>query len=229
MRILVDECAPQALKAALVAGGYDCTTVQEAGWSGKENGELLDLAEASFEVVVTIDRNLRCQQNLTGRRIALLIVRAVESCGGPAAALLCLCRGIANHATGHGGRGWGFHVAVGCPILLGWGSLRPCVAGEEGVVEIESEGRRRRRERVGTALEQTRPSQNRAGTRHPEMDGMGHMPPMEAQIKQDDPECAETVSCHESKSVSGTAAPDSKESSLILALAANSSGVSPSV
>jgi predicted nuclease of predicted toxin-antitoxin system len=76
MRILVDECAPQALKAALVAGGYDCTTVQEAGWSGKENGELLDLAEASFEVVVTIDRNLRYQQNLTGRRIALLIVRA---------------------------------------------------------------------------------------------------------------------------------------------------------
>jgi hypothetical protein len=50
--------------------------VQEAGWSGKENGELLVLADASFDVVVTIDRNLRYQQDLTGRRIALLIVRA---------------------------------------------------------------------------------------------------------------------------------------------------------
>jgi hypothetical protein len=50
--------------------------VQEAGWSGKENGELLALAEASFDVVLTIDRNLRYQQNLAGRRIAPLIVLA---------------------------------------------------------------------------------------------------------------------------------------------------------
>ena len=64
------------MKVALAASGFDCTTVQEAGWSGKENGELLALADASFDVVVTIDRNLRYQQNLTGRRIALLIVRA---------------------------------------------------------------------------------------------------------------------------------------------------------
>jgi hypothetical protein len=49
----------QALKVALAASGFDCTTVQEAGWSGKENGELLALADASFDVVVTIDRNLR--------------------------------------------------------------------------------------------------------------------------------------------------------------------------
>jgi hypothetical protein len=63
------------LKVALAASGFDCTTVGEAGWSGKENGELLALADASFDVVV-IDRNLRYQQNLTGHRIALLIVRA---------------------------------------------------------------------------------------------------------------------------------------------------------
>jgi predicted nuclease of predicted toxin-antitoxin system len=76
MKVLIDECAPKALKVALAARGFDCTTVQEARWSGKENGELLALADASFDVVVTIDRNLRYQQNLTGRRIALLIVRA---------------------------------------------------------------------------------------------------------------------------------------------------------
>lgn len=68
--------APKAIKVALAASGFDCTTLQEAGWSGKENGELLALADASFEVVVTIDRNLRYQQNLTARGIALLIVRA---------------------------------------------------------------------------------------------------------------------------------------------------------
>jgi predicted nuclease of predicted toxin-antitoxin system len=56
MKVLIDECAPNALKVALAARGFDCTTVQEAGWSGKENGELLALADASFDVVVTIDR-----------------------------------------------------------------------------------------------------------------------------------------------------------------------------
>ena len=76
MKILIDECAPKAIKVALAASGFDRTTVQEAGWSGKENGEPLALADASFDVVMTIDRNLRYQQNLTGRRIALQIVRA---------------------------------------------------------------------------------------------------------------------------------------------------------
>jgi predicted nuclease of predicted toxin-antitoxin system len=76
MKILIDECAPHMLKSVLTAAGFDCITTQEAGWSGKENGELLDLAEAGFDALVTIDRNLRYQQNLTGRRIALLILRA---------------------------------------------------------------------------------------------------------------------------------------------------------
>lgn len=66
----------QGVEVALAASGFDCTTVQEAGRSGKENGELLAPADAGFDVVVTIDRNLRYQQNLTGRRIALLIVGA---------------------------------------------------------------------------------------------------------------------------------------------------------
>jgi hypothetical protein len=75
MRILI-ECAPKALKAEIAAHGYDCTTVPEAGWSGKENGELLWLADSRFDVLVTLDRKLRYQQNLTGRRIALLVIRA---------------------------------------------------------------------------------------------------------------------------------------------------------
>ena len=54
-------------------------TTQEAGWSGKTNGELLALAESRFDALVTLDRNLRYQQNLTGRKIAPVIIRARSS------------------------------------------------------------------------------------------------------------------------------------------------------
>lgn len=63
-------------EVALLAGGHECLTVQEAGWSGRENGELLALADASFDVLVTIDQNIRYQQRLTGRKVAIVIVRA---------------------------------------------------------------------------------------------------------------------------------------------------------
>jgi predicted nuclease of predicted toxin-antitoxin system len=76
MKILIDECAPKALQAAIAAGGHDCTTVQDAGWSGKENGELLALAGGRFDVLVTLDRKLRYQQNLTGRRIGVVVLRS---------------------------------------------------------------------------------------------------------------------------------------------------------
>jgi predicted nuclease of predicted toxin-antitoxin system len=76
MRVLVDECAPRALKNFLVKHGHESLTVQEAGWSGKENGELLAVAEAEFDVLVTLDTNLRYQQNLTGRRIAIVVLFA---------------------------------------------------------------------------------------------------------------------------------------------------------
>jgi PIN like domain len=113
MRVLIDECAPKALKVALAASGFDCTTVQEAGWSGKENGELLALADASFDVVVTIDRNLRyraephrAQDRAADRAFAF------EPCGGFRAALLRLRRGVANHSTGHSRRGGVLGVGV---------------------------------------------------------------------------------------------------------------------
>jgi predicted nuclease of predicted toxin-antitoxin system len=76
MKVLVDECTPRALKSFLSKHGHESLTVQEAGWSGKENGELLALAEAEFDVLVTLDTNLRYQQNFAGRRIAIVIIRA---------------------------------------------------------------------------------------------------------------------------------------------------------
>src|SRR5260370_3200276 len=76
MRILIDECAPRALKKHLINQGHECRTVQEAGWSGKENGDLLSLAEAAFDVLVTVDTNLRYQQNLTRRQIAIVVLQS---------------------------------------------------------------------------------------------------------------------------------------------------------
>jgi len=74
MRVLIDECAPKALKESLTTHGHECLTVQEAGWAGKSNGELLALAETAFEAFVTLDTNLRYQQNLANRRIAVVVI-----------------------------------------------------------------------------------------------------------------------------------------------------------
>jgi len=52
----------------------------DAGWAGKKNGELLSLAEqAGFEVFVTLDRGVEYEQNLTGRRISVILVRTKSS------------------------------------------------------------------------------------------------------------------------------------------------------
>jgi predicted nuclease of predicted toxin-antitoxin system len=74
VKLLIDECLPRRLKFTLV--GHECMTVREAGFAGKENGELLSLAEGIFDVLITIDRNIRYQQNVTGRNISILIIRA---------------------------------------------------------------------------------------------------------------------------------------------------------
>ncbi len=53
MRVLLDECLPRRLRGELQ--GHDVTSVPEVGWSGKSNGELLQLAAGPFDVFVTID------------------------------------------------------------------------------------------------------------------------------------------------------------------------------
>src|ERR1700733_2176270 len=74
MRILLDENLPRKLAAYLI--GHQCRTVVEGGWSGKKNGELLAEADPLFDVLLTLDKNLPYQQNLTTKRVAVLIVRA---------------------------------------------------------------------------------------------------------------------------------------------------------
>ena len=50
--------------------------VQEAGWAGKKNGELLALAAKTYLVFITVDRNLYFQQNLSAFNIAVLVLAA---------------------------------------------------------------------------------------------------------------------------------------------------------
>lgn len=51
---------------------HACITVQSKGWSGIRNGDLLQRAEAEFDLFITSDQNIRYQQNLAGRSIAIL-------------------------------------------------------------------------------------------------------------------------------------------------------------
>jgi len=74
MRLLLDECVPRKLKFLFTAEGHACKTARESGFDGKTNGELLALAEPLFDALITIDRNIRHQQNLTGRNIAILVL-----------------------------------------------------------------------------------------------------------------------------------------------------------
>ncbi len=73
MKVFFDECVPRPLRGLLPS--HEIKTAQEMGWGRLRNGELLRRAEeAAFDVFITSDQNLRYQQNLTGRRIALLIL-----------------------------------------------------------------------------------------------------------------------------------------------------------
>jgi predicted nuclease of predicted toxin-antitoxin system len=76
MKILMDECLPAKLKSAVTALGHDCQTVRQAGFGSKKNGELLAIAEGHWDVLLTSDRNIKYQQNMTGRNVAILILCA---------------------------------------------------------------------------------------------------------------------------------------------------------
>ena len=72
MTVLLDESVPRAVKTRL--SQFDIKTVQEMGWTGMKNGELIAKAEERFQALITADKNLRYQQNLSSRRLALIIL-----------------------------------------------------------------------------------------------------------------------------------------------------------
>ncbi len=73
MRVLFDQGTPVPLRHALA--GHSVSTAYELGWATLKNGELLTSAEEKgFEVLVTTDTNLRYQQNLSARKIAVVVL-----------------------------------------------------------------------------------------------------------------------------------------------------------
>ena len=72
MRVLFDQGTPVPLRLFLT--GHEVATAHELGWSELKNGEMLSAAEANFDVLITTDQNLRYQQKLSGRRLAILVL-----------------------------------------------------------------------------------------------------------------------------------------------------------
>jgi predicted nuclease of predicted toxin-antitoxin system len=73
MKILFDQGTPVPLRGFLPE--HDVQTAFERGWSNLKNGDLLAIAEADgFECLVTTDKNLSYQQNLSRRKIALVVL-----------------------------------------------------------------------------------------------------------------------------------------------------------
>jgi predicted nuclease of predicted toxin-antitoxin system len=74
VRILLDECLPRRLKRDLV--GHEAKSVPERGWAGRTNGALLAVAQADFDVFLTVDRNLSFQQDINKFNIAVVVLVA---------------------------------------------------------------------------------------------------------------------------------------------------------
>jgi len=73
MLVLFDHGTPKGLSRALV--GHTIATAQSRGWDTLDNGALLDAAEvAGIDLLLTTDRRIRYQQNLAGRKIALVVL-----------------------------------------------------------------------------------------------------------------------------------------------------------
>ncbi len=70
-RILLDESLPRPVRQVLA--DLDIFTVQEMGWAGLQNGDLLSSAQESFDVLLTGDKNIRFQQNLGKLMIGVVI------------------------------------------------------------------------------------------------------------------------------------------------------------
>ena len=78
MKILLDHNLDRRLKNHLTE--YETATTQEQNWADVLNGELLTLAEENgFDVLLTADTNIKSQQNLSNRKISILVLRAFNN------------------------------------------------------------------------------------------------------------------------------------------------------
>ena len=73
MKILVDECVDWRILRDLTA--YEAKTVKQLGWEHVQDGELLSLAAAHFDVFLTVDKDLPREQNIASFDIAVIVLR----------------------------------------------------------------------------------------------------------------------------------------------------------
>ena len=77
MKLLLDEGVPDIIKQRL--SSFSIFSVKEMAWRGITNGKLLDLmSQHEFQIIITTDKNLPHQQNLTKRQISAIILPANE-------------------------------------------------------------------------------------------------------------------------------------------------------
>lgn len=73
MLVIFDQGTPVPIRRYLV--GHNVSTAAQKGWDRLKNGELLTAAQlAGFELLLTTDKNMRYQQNLAGRKIAIVVL-----------------------------------------------------------------------------------------------------------------------------------------------------------
>lgn len=73
MKLFFDQGTPAPLRTQLL--NHTVETVYKKGWSNLKNGDLLTLAEIDgFDALITTDQNIRYQQNLTGRKISMIVL-----------------------------------------------------------------------------------------------------------------------------------------------------------
>ncbi len=78
MKVLLDHNLDRRLKTHLEP--IECATTFEQGWSELTNGELLSAAEgAGFDVLLNADASIPKQQNITGRTISIVVLRAADN------------------------------------------------------------------------------------------------------------------------------------------------------
>jgi len=73
VKVLLDECVdPKASR--YFSADFEVTHLKDAGWLGVKNGELVKLAEGRFDVLVTIDSNMRHQTSLASLQLAVVVL-----------------------------------------------------------------------------------------------------------------------------------------------------------
>ncbi len=74
MRVLLDACVPKGLRRSLA--GHEIRTAPEMGWGDLDNGDLLDAMEGHFDALVTVDKRFPQQQQIKGRPLGVVVLRA---------------------------------------------------------------------------------------------------------------------------------------------------------